>query len=368
MRILYVTTISLTMNSFFKKHIEMLVSEGHEVDIACNYKELPLDQQYYDLGCSIYQVDFSRQPFSSDNIRAYSQLKAIVKNGEYGIVHCHTPNAAVITRLVCRGFRKNGIVKVFYTAHGFHFYKGAPILNWLIYYPVEKLCSYFTDKLITINSDDYDLAKKKFKAKKICYVPGVGVDLSKFKFINDKNLKIRQDLGIPEESILLLSVGELNENKNHQIVIKAISEMKNSKIHYVIAGVGNLKSNLQDLAASLNVGERVHFLGYRNDIADLHKASDVYVLPSIREGLNVSLIEAMASGLPCIAGKIRGNVDLIDDNGGELFDPFCVDSCVAAVEKVINGDLVSMGKYNSDKAKLFGVDPVLQDMRRIYGE
>lgn len=171
MRILYVTTISLTMNSFFKPHIEMLVHEGNKVDIACNYSDLALDDLYKDLGCKYHQIDFSRSPLSLDNVKAYSQLKKLIEKGKYDIVHCHTPNASVIARLVCRKFRKKNGLKVFYTAHGFHFYKGAPKLNWLVYYPIEKICSYFTDKLITINREDYQLAKKKMKAKEVCYVP-----------------------------------------------------------------------------------------------------------------------------------------------------------------------------------------------------
>ena len=165
MRILYVTTISLTMNSFFKPHIDMLVKEGHDVDIACNCNDLNIDVSYIDLGCKVHQIDFSRSPISVNNIRAYGQLKNVIKNGNYDIVHCHTPNASVITRLVCRKFRKKNRLKVFYTAHGFHFYKGAPRLNWIIFYPIEKLCSQYTDQLITINTEDYELAKTKFKAK-----------------------------------------------------------------------------------------------------------------------------------------------------------------------------------------------------------
>ena len=179
MRILYVTTISLTMNSFFKPHIEMLVKECNHVDIACNYKDLALDSFYDELDCNSYQIDFSRSPLSRDNIKAYRQLKKVIENGNYDIVHCHTPNASIITRLVCRKLRRKNGLKVFYTAHGFHFYKGAPKRNWIVYYPIEKLCSYFTDKLITINQEDYTLAKNKFTAKEVCYVPGVGIDLSR---------------------------------------------------------------------------------------------------------------------------------------------------------------------------------------------
>ena len=156
----------------------MLVDEGNQVDIACNYNDLALDNLYEELGCNFYQVDFSRSPLSFDNVKAYGQLRKIVKKGNYDVVHCHTPNAAVITRLVCRNFRKKNGLKVFSTAHGFHFYKGAPKFNWMVYYPIERFCSKYTDKLITINKEDYELAKNKFKANEVHYIPGVGIDFS----------------------------------------------------------------------------------------------------------------------------------------------------------------------------------------------
>ena len=317
MRILYVTTISLTMNSFFKPHIEMLVKEGNHVDIACNYKDLALADLYKELGCNFYQIDFSRSPLSKNNIKAFGQLKKVIKNGGYDIVHCHTPNAAVVTRLVCSKFRKKNGLKVFYTAHGFHFYKGAPKLNWMVYYPIEKFCSKFTDKLITINKEDYELAKNKFKAKEVHYVPGVGVDLSKFENVHvDKNSK-RREIGVPEDAFLLLSVGELNENKNHQIIIKALAKLNNPNIHYAIAGVGDKREYLLALADELGVSEQLHLLGYRKDIPELNHSADVFCFPSIREGLPLAPIEAMACGLPVIAARNRGTIELVvpDENG-----------------------------------------------------
>ncbi len=337
MRILYVTTISITMNSFFKPHIEMLVREGNHVDIACNYKALALDNVYTQLGCHSYQIDFSRSPLSSENIKAYVQLKRVIKHGDYDIVHCHTPNASVITRVVCKKYRKKNGLKVFYTAHGFHFYRGAPKLNWLVYYPIEKLCSLFTDKLITINKEDYQLAKKKFKAIEVHYIPGVGVDLSKFENIQvDRDAK-RREIGVPEDAFLLFSVGELNENKNHQIVIKALAEWKNPNVHYAIAGTGKLKNNLVTLAKLLGVEKQIHFLGYRSDVVSLYKISDLYVHPSFREGLPVSVMEALATGTTVLASNIRGCEDVVTDN---LFDPNDLNSLMEKLQNYcLNGKL-----------------------------
>lgn len=366
MRILYVTTISLTVNSFFKPHIDMLVKEGHTVEIACNARELPLDPFYTELGCAFHQIDFSRSRMSRDHIKAYGQLKRLVAAGAYDIVHCHTPNASVITRLVCRRWRKKTGLRVFYTAHGFHFFKGASKLNWMIYYPIEKLCARMTDKLITINREDYALAKRKFKAGKVLYVPGVGIDPSKFSEITVDRAEKRRSLGIPEDAKLILSVGELNENKNHRLVIGALSQMSDARVHYAIAGDGPLAKTLCAFADECGIADRVHLLGYRSDIAELYRVADVFCHPSLREGLPVSLMEAMACGLPVACSRIRGNADLIHDDGGALFDPRDGADCRHALEAVLGGDLGNMGDVNRKNAQRYSVGDILAQMKSIY--
>lgn len=366
MKILYITTISLTINSFFKPHIEMLIKNGNSVDIACNCNGLEVDSFFDELGCNTYQIDFSRSPVSKDNIKAYSQLKKLIEKGGYDIVHCHTPNASMITRLVCRKFRKKSGLRVFYTAHGFHFYKGAKKLNWMLYYPIEKFCSRFTDKLITINKEDYKLAKEKFKAKEILYIPGVGVDLSKYDEIKVDKIEKRKEIDIECDAILLFSVGELNENKNHQLVLRALAKINNPCIHYAIAGVGDKESVLIELARELKLSDRLHLLSYRTDVMELYQCADAFVFPSIREGLSVSLMEAMASGLSVACSRIRGNVDLIDDGGGALFSPYCVDDCAKALTHILESDRAKAGEYNKNKIKSFGLSPVLQELERLY--
>lgn len=363
MKILYVTTISGTMN-FFKSFINELIKNGHAVELACNC-ETPVDSFYDDLGCVVHSISFSRSPLSKSNLTAYKQLKTLVETGEYDIVHCHTPVAAMITRLACRGVRKKG-TKVFYTAHGFHFYKGAPKLNWLIYYPIEKICSYFTDVLITINKEDYALAQKRFKAKKVEYVPGVGIDVNKFANPGVTKEQKREELGIPQDAKLLISVGELNKNKNHETVIRAIKDLD---VYYIIAGYGELQDYLQNLIDELNLSDRVKLLGYRTDIAELNAAADIFVFPSFREGLPVSLMEAMASGLPCIVTKIRGNVDLITDGeGGYLCNPSSPQEFAKAIENILNnGSLIeTMQNTNIQKVKGFDVLNISKKMQEIY--
>ncbi len=363
MKILYVTTISITMG-FFESLIRSLLNDDHTVDIATNESEGKVSACYREWGCSVYQIDTSRSPLSKGNLTAIRQIKDLVNTNQYDIVHCHTPVAAMCTRLACRKARKNG-TKVFYTAHGFHFFKGAPKKNWLLYYPVEKYCARFTDVLITINQEDYEFAKKKLKAKKIEYVPGVGIDLNKFSSVKTDKVAKRVELGIPSDAKLLLSVGELNQNKNHETVIRAIAD---TDAYYIIAGEGRLNHHLQSVIAELNLQERVRLLGYRRDVSELCSAADVYVFPSFREGLSVSLMEAMASGLPIVCSKIRGNVDLVDTNGGALFDPHSIVECKAAIENVKSQKDNTMGLYNVEKIKKFGLDNVLRIMNKLYEE
>ena len=366
MKILYVTTVGITM-IFFKDLVRSLTDEGHTVDIICNETDEAVPDCYREWGCKIYAHTCSRSPFAKGNLDAIGQIRKLVEENRYDIVHCHTPIASICTRLACRKLRKTG-VKVFYTAHGFHFYKGAPLINWLLYYPAEKLCARFTDTLITINKEDYELAKRKMKAKRVEYVPGVGIDVEKFKnTVVDRAAK-RRELGVPEDAFLLVSVGELNKNKNHEVVIRALSQMSDSSVHYAIAGTGPLKAYLENLAKELHVEDRLHLLGYRNDVAEIYKAGDGYVLPSFREGLNVSIMEAMASGLPCIASKIRGNTDLIDENGGGTFDPKDVMSVLTALESLQQRNSGVLGKYNEEKVRQYRKESVLEKMRGMYFE
>ena len=251
MKILYVTTIGGTM-VFFKSLISELIEQVHTVDIASNVATSLVPECYKEWGCNVYPLSCSRSPLSKTNLTAISEIRKLVEEQEYDIVHCHTPVAAMCTRLACMRARKKG-TRVFYTAHGFHFYKGAPKKNWLLFYPVEKVCAYFTDTLITINREDYAFAKRKFPIKCIEYVPGVGIDISKYESTTVDKTKKREEIGVPETANMLLSVGELNENKNHAAVIKAIGALADDNLHYVIAGSGPKRETLENLAKEQNV-------------------------------------------------------------------------------------------------------------------
>lgn len=364
MKILYVTTIGGTLG-FFKEFISDLVRQGHIVDVACNDKIRAVNKQIVDLGCKVHSISCTRSPMSLKTLKTIRELKKIISDNQYDLVHCHTPIAALCARLACRKFRKSGL-KVVYTAHGFHFYSGAPKKNWLTYYPIEKMCSYWTDALITINREDYEFAKRKFKAKKVVYVPGVGIDVERFAGTEVNAYEKRKEIGFDKEGLLLLSVGELNSNKNQETVIRALAEIKNDKIYYAIAGRGDKREKLLELIAQYNLTERVKLIGFREDVAQLYKAVDILIHPSYREGLPVTVMEAMASGLPVICGRIRGNVDLIDDYGGKFFNPNSIQECKEAIMKIIDSDLISMGKHNAEIAKKYSLKLINEQVLDVY--
>lgn len=411
-KVLIVASVASMIDQFNKPNIELLESLGYDVDVATNFKDpgtITLDrckelmQWLANHNVDCYQINFDRNvadikadkaafeemdrvfkgrstPISTVYIvESSSGTKVETREGEkhhvqptYAFMHCHSPIGGVVGRITAH---KNH-VKSIYTAHGFHFYDGAPLKNWLLFYPVEKELSRITDVLITINKEDYKRAKEKFYAEKTVYVPGIGVDVNKFAGVSgsiDREAK-RQGLGVNSSDVLLLSVGELNENKNHSVVIKALGELKKSRkikdnhIVYMIAGTGDKKENLEALAKEEGVDVRQ--LGFRKDVSELLTAADLYILPSIREGLNVSLMEAMASGTPCLAGKIRGNVDLIDAcKGGELFDPKDVQSVAEAlsIELDQRDNWLQQGQYNQNKIKNFDLSVVEDDYKNLIG-
>lgn len=372
MKILYITTIGSTME-FFTSLLAKMTKEGHSVDIATNDRISSVPECYKSYGCTIYRIDCTRSPFSIGNLIAIAQIRKIVKEGQYDIVHCHTPLAAMCTRFACRKIRKRG-TKVIYTAHGFHFFKGAPLKNWLIYYPIEKICSAWTDVLITINQEDYQLAKKKMKASKIEYVPGVGIDLQKYDktaFSGQERMEKRRELGLKSGECMLLSVGELSVRKNHEVVIQALSKLKDYNWKYYICGKGSLKDYLQDMIDKNGLSERIILLGHRNDVNELCACADLYMFPSLQEGLPVALMEAMASGIPVIASTIRGNTDLvIHQKNGLLFPPRDVKKLTGELEVVFKRQFDTENAVVQGREILnqFELQTVNQIMMQIYEE
>ncbi|MGL5692516.1 MAG: glycosyltransferase, partial [Peptostreptococcaceae bacterium] len=301
-KVLMLASVASMIDQFNMQNIAILQEQGYDVHVAANFEQgstsssermVEFKKELSEKNISYFQIDFSRNVTNiPQNIKAYAQIKKLLVENEYEFIHCHSPIGGVCGRIAA----KITGTKVIYTAHGFHFYKGAPKVNWMIYYPIEKVLSYITDILITINKEDYELAKKKMKAKKVEYVPGVGVDIGKFASIEIDKEKKRRELGLSEDNVVLLSVGELNKNKNHEVIIRGLAELKDSNVHYIIAGRGELESYLNELAKELSIVNQVHLLGFRTDVSELYKVADVFCFPSYREGLSVAMMEAIASG------------------------------------------------------------------------
>lgn len=347
--------------------IQILNELGYQVYTATNMENAEETEILKGLEVREIHIAFQRSPFAVANKQAYKELKKLMGEEQFDLVHCHTPVGGVLGRMAAHSVYR-GRVPVLYTAHGFHFYKGAPLKNWLLFYPVEYWLAKYTDVLITINREDYHRARKKLCAGKVEYIPGIGLDIEKFELRDGRKVQKRSELGVPEDALVFLSVGELNTNKNHLTAIRAFAKLRNDSAWYWIVGKGDLEEELKREAERLQIMDRMLFLGYRKDVLELYQASDVFVFPSFREGLSVSLMEAMAGGLPVICSKIRGNEDLVDENGGKCLCPDDLNGFAESMRHLAEKRMIreKMGLYNQKKIQKFDKRNVTEIMRAIY--
>lgn len=370
-KILYLENVASINAVNFYKTAAMAAQEcGMEFHVAYNaadQSEEKIRALYQDLGVYFHQVDFVRNPFHPLNYRAYKQVCQLIKKVKIDFIHCNTPIGGVIGRLAGK---KCKVKKVIYQAHGFHFYKGAPLKNWILYYPVERWLAHYTDAIITINTEDYNLAKEKLHLKNNggkYYVPGVGIDEEVYRHPSIDRDSMRQTMDVQKKEILLISVGRLDENKNNEIIIRALAQTSDIKL--VICGDGEQMKYLRQLSEQLGISNRVLFLGNRNDIVNLYHAADVFVMMSFREGLSRSVMEAMAAGLPCIVSDIRGNRDLIIQNkNGILCSPTDVTCLSANMKKLAKNSTLreNMAHANVECLKNYSTKSVIKKMIEIY--
>ncbi len=318
MKILYVTTIATTMG-FFPAHLQMLLDAGCTVELACNTTDCELPPKVAALGLPVHQLAFSRNPLAASNRTAIRELRVLIEREGYDLVHTHTPNASVCVRLACRKLRRRRGLKVFYTAHGLHFYKGAPLLNWMVYYPIEKLCSRFTDTLITINHEDCDIARRKFKASRVERLDGIGVELERFLSLAPEGptirAEVRQELGLAATDKVLIYIAELNQNKNQTALLDVLAQLSHERqdVKLMLVGTGPCAEALTEKATALGLYDRLILTGYRRDVPRLLYAADVATPVSIREGFGLNIVEAMACGVPTVAFDNRGHRTIIRD-------------------------------------------------------
>lgn len=370
MKILYVTTIFNTAQLFLTPHIQFLIEEGHEVSIATNPEEDDISL-YEKIGCKVYPIPFSRNPLNKQNYVAYKSIKNLIRKENYDLVHVHTPVASFLTRFACR---KGDKPKVIYTAHGFHFYKGAPIKNKLLYYPLERLAARWTDGIITMNEEDYRAAQSfKLKGRKSVFkVSGVGINLNKFKNQTlETKMRLRKEYGFSQNDFILVCIGELKDEKHQEVIIQALGELKNKmrNTELLLVGAGSKLKSLKNLASSLQVEDQVYFLGYREDIPQLLTISDVAISASSREGLPVNVMEAMAVGLPLIVTNCRGNRDLVNDGENGLVFPINdVPSCARSIERLYYSQYLQkqFSIKNQELVFKYSLEQVLRELKDIY--
>lgn len=371
-KVLFVATVVKThIMEFHIPYLKLFQDMGWETAVAAknDYEDpkdcvIPFCDHYYN-------IPFARIPWKPDNIKSYRMLKTIIDQGDYDIIHCHTPVGAMIARLAAASARKKG-TKVIYTAHGFHFFKGAPLLNWLVYFPAEWCLGGLTDVLITINKEDYAFAQKHIHAKRIEYVPGVGIDTARFGAGSRDRAEKRWELGFGDSDFLAITVAEMTKNKNHTTVLKAMALLKDrpefDHFHYLICGRGEQWPALEAEAKELGIADHVTFLGYRHDVPELCRCSDLFVFMSLREGLPVALMEAMSCGLPAICQRIRGNTDLIDDG---IEGDFIANSPQAVADAMLAmyqdpQRRCQMGGNATEKVKQFDKENIHRMVRDIY--
>ncbi len=370
-KVLLITTTSGFVPQFEMNNVKYLQLLGYEIHYASNYYTPVYGKDNSRLdgtGIIQHQIDFVRSPFRLSNIKVLVELTKLMKEEQFALIHCHTPMGGVLGRLAA-WLSKSSVVM--YTAHGFHFYQGAPFINQLLYKTMEWMLAHMTDVLVTINQEDYQSALK-FKLKKggaIFYVPGIGVDCKRFSINENKRYEIRSQHQLKSDDFVLITCGELIKRKNHETILKALTYIKDYQVKLILCGSGVLEQEIRQKIRDYGLEEQIIMIGYCYNIPEYLKAADCFVFPSYQEGLPVALMEAMASGLPVICSRIRGNVDLIvPEEGGFLVEPRDIEGIANFILKLKeNYELrKQMGLFNAEWIQKFDVEVVNRKMRDIY--
>lgn len=369
-KVLLTATVQSHIAQFHRPLAEVLHEHGYELHVAARNNLGEKNGLSLDFADKVFDVPFSRSPKSPDNVKAYFQLKKILAADTYEVVHCNTPMGGIVTRLAAVKARKQG-TRVFYTAHGFHFYKGASKKNWLVFYPVEKIMAGFCDTLITITKEDRRLAGQKFHTN-VEHIHGVGVYTERYHAVSDaEKLQMRSKERLKDSDFVILCTGELNQNKNQKALIKAAAELKESipGLKILLAGNGPLEQELRMQIRELGVEDAVRLLGYRTDLEKVTPAADLIVSCSYREGLPLNILEAMLCRKPVVASVNRGHRELVRTGyNGYLVPPDSPAKYAEAIKKIYSNRKLAeqLGENGFRMAQPYTAASVKKELSRIY--
>ena len=369
MKILYVATVQSHIAQFHLKAIAMMKKKGYEVHVAARNNLSEKNGLSLENVDKVFDIPFERSPFKVTNIVAYRQLRKIISEENYSIIHCNTPVGGILTRLAANKSRKRG-TRVIYTAHGFHFYKGAPLLNWLIYYPIEKTMAHLTDALVTINEEDYRRASKRFSCP-VYRIHGVGVNTEKYGNVTEADIAGVKDEFNLANKISIICTGELNKNKNQETIIRAMKKIvcRGQNAVLLLAGNGPEKEKLDKQISELELESKVFLIGYHTDLQKYVQACDIAVSASLREGLGLNLLEAMYCKKPIVAADNRGHRELVDKKTGYLVKPKDADAFAECIVDLCQNieKRIKMGENGYEKSKKYWDVNVLKELQDIYG-
>lgn len=368
-KILYIATSDIHLRTFHVPYLEWLVGQGHVVDLAFEDR----GGISFDMARREYRLEFPRRLSPPALRRAFRQLKDVIEAGDHDILHCHTPIPSALTRLAARRWRRRG-GKVIYTAHGFHFYRGGPALNWLAYYPAEMLLSHLTDCIVTINTEDMACTRHPLWGAPTARIPGIGIQPRGFSPASPEERQVlRQELGFGEADFILLYVAEFIPRKNHRFLIEAAPELRAAMpaLKLVLLGQGVLMDQCRDLAAASGVQETVRFMGFRPDVAKFARAVDVGVSASRHEGLGIALLEQMMCAVPVVASQDRGHREfVVEGRTGFLFAQGDRQDFVTKIRTLHDDPAMRnrMGKAARAKAEEFALERSMAEMAKIYAQ
>lgn len=366
-KVLFVAHMDSHIANFHLPYLKWFQEQGYETHVASNSLEKTKEILYCDIK---HQIDFKRSPFALKNIEVYRSFKRLLKENNFTLIHAHTPMGGLIARLAAR---KHKNIKVIYTVHGFHFLKGGPKLSWLLFYPIEKLLSRYTDEIITINEEDYKLAKRRLSKKAdISLIDGVGVNLKDYYQLDHPlKLKIRKSLNLDEKDFVLVYVAELTKGKNQVFLIDFMEKMVVTypNLKLLLLGYGKEEENIRSLIKQKQLEKNILQLGFRTDVLELTNIADLIVSASLREGLPKAILEALAIGKPILASRVRGNKDLVEHGkNGYLYEPNDMNTFIYLFKKMLS-DKALLKEFSENSLKLskkYDLNKILNDVTTIY--